>query len=71
MIKTDYEKAVTKAVAETFHFTLLDNGKWYKCDICGQRLSTNYVGMNINERMIQHWNNHHSRIRNLYHRRGL
>lgn len=55
----DIEEQITKAMAQTFHFTLYE--KSYKCDLCGKLFYYHYVGKSENYRMIQHFNNYHAK----------
>ena len=53
----EYEAAITEAVALTTHFYL--SKTFYVCRICSHRLSVNYVGKPINERMLDHYRGFH------------
>jgi hypothetical protein len=55
MDKKEYEKEVTKSIADTFGFLVRE--KDLKCVFCGKRFM-NY-GMQLNERMIEHSKREH------------
>jgi hypothetical protein len=57
------EEDITKLMMIIFRFENIPNSKKFiRCTLCGKRLMINYIGMGINERMIQHFNNYHKGV---------
>lgn len=61
MTKEQYEAEITKICASTSNFK--ESGSFMVCQSCGKRYSKKYIGTPLNERMIEHYNEHVRRFK--------
>jgi len=50
--RISYEDHITQEIMNIYGF--MGAGKFVKCIRCGKRLIKNYIGVPLNERMIEH-----------------
>ncbi len=60
MTEAEYKAAATAEIAKTCHFEQVSRTT-YKCQECGIKLITSYVGFTLTQRMRQHYLDHQTK----------